>query len=208
MNQTVIFDSDGVLIDSLELHWRNEIAVLAEHGVTVTREKLASITGMSENEWLAMVKKETGTDFVIAQVIEEFNARKLEEIHKIQMMPGVVSLLDQLKEAGFKLGIATGASRIFFEKVWEILGLEKWFSTYVTADDIEHCKPAPDIFLESAGHLDADPTTSVIFEDGVRGLEAGRAAGMKVVAYRQKEGPADCRIEDFGEMSIERIRSL
>ncbi len=208
MKQAAIFDSDGTLIDSLPMHWRIERELLRNEGVDLTEEEQVSYTGKSERDWIRQLMRTKGASFAVDRFIEKMTERKLAAIPEVTFMPGVEELLDQLKAQGFKLAVATGASRAFFEQVRKRLALDRWFDSFVTADDVEKGKPSPEIFLASAKRLGVKAEECVVFEDGTLGLEAASAALMTPIAYRNKKGPAALRIEHFGVITVERLRSL
>lgn len=190
------------------MHWRIERELLEKKGILISLEEQVSFTGKSERDWLQQVKEKHNASFSIDEFIETMTARKLAAATEVTLMPGVEELLNELKDEGFKMAVATGASRIFFEEVRKSLDLDRWFTRFITADNVTKGKPAPDIFLTSAEQLGVQPADCLVFEDGTVGLEAAAAAKMYAVAFRNNVGPASLRIETFDEIDVARLRSL
>jgi len=150
--------------------------------------------------------------------IQRLSLRK-EELYRevvkdwgIEPLPGVRQWLERLREGGIACGIGSSTEEKNVKLGLEILGLEMFFKTAVTAEHVKRGKPAPDVFLEVARRLGARSERCVVFEDAPAGVEAGRAAGMKVVGVTTTHPgghleSVDREVERLDELSIQEIES-
>jgi beta-phosphoglucomutase len=139
--------------------------------------------------------------------LSEWKENRYREIisDKLALLPGVQKLLNDLKENGFLLAIGTSAPRVNLELVLERLSLQNQFNACITDKDVEKGKPAPDTFLKAAEKLFLSPGQCVVVEDAIQGVEAGKAAMMKVVAVtttrkREDLGEADIVVDSLDEL--------
>jgi beta-phosphoglucomutase family hydrolase len=211
---TAIFDWDGVILDSSRHHeesWerlaREEGKILPEghflkgfgrRNVEIMRDMLHWSEDLNEIQRLSLRKEE-----LYREVVKDWG---------IEPLPGVRRWLERLQEGGIACGIGSSTEDKNVKLGLEILGLGMFFKTAVTAEHVKRGKPAPDVFLEVARRLGARPERCVVFEDAPAGVEAGRAAGMKVVGVTTThpgghlEG-VDREVERLDELSIQEIES-
>jgi sugar-phosphatase len=186
---TVIFDMDGLLIDS-EPYWREAATeALQQFGITLTAEQHLFTTGLRTKEWLEYwfnffqidprFVKETG-EKIVRKAIE-----KIKE--KGEAMPGIDPALLFFKEKHFKLGLATSSPPALIKVVIEKLHLENYFEAYSSAENLPYSKPHPQVYLDCARMLDASPLTCLCFEDSINGLISAKAARMKCVIVPARE---------------------
>ncbi|MDP2624645.1 MAG: HAD family phosphatase [Candidatus Peregrinibacteria bacterium] len=180
----VICDLDGLLIDSEQLHFEAYRYILGDYGVTVTRQ-------MFIDAWLSGTIY--GTHYYLKEAgitdkdeIARARARKTDRYVEIaagrlKLMPGVEGFLKRLNQVGIPMGVGTGGYRKEYEFSIKECGLNPYVQAMVGGDDAPRNKPAPDIFLEVAKRLNADPEQCVVFENSVVGLNAGLAAGMHCI---------------------------
>ena len=212
MKWTAIFDWDGVILDSSRHHeesWerlgREEGRVLPEghflrgfgrRNIEIMRDLLGWSTDLAEIQRLSLRKEEW-----YREVVKEWG---------IEPLPGVQVWLERLEAAGIACGIGSSTEKKNVELGLGILGLERFFRTAVTAEDVQRGKPAPDVFLEVARRLGAEAGRCVVFEEAPAGVEAGRAAGMKVVGVTTThpgghlEG-VDREVERLDELRVEEL---
>lgn len=178
-----IFDWDGVILDSSKHHEQSWERLAKEEGkilpeghflrgfgrrnVEIMRDLLGWSDQLEEIQRLSQRKEE-----LYREVVEDWG---------IQALPGVRVWLERLREAGIPCAIGSSTEQKNVRLGLHLLGLEAFFTAAVTAEHVQRGKPAPDVFLEAARRLGADPRRSVVFEDAPSGVEAGRAAGMKVI---------------------------
>ena len=181
--QAIIFDMDGVIVDSEERHERAFLEVVHEIGC---RDKLA----LRFADYIGRSDQVLWVDFVAIhkppQTVEELlmmkRDRMIELIRREQpLFEGLPELIEKLA-ARYVLGLASGSERQVVAEVLEIDRLGRFFDAVVTDSDIPHGKPAPDIFLRAAELLQVPPQACCVIEDSKPGVAAGRAAGMEVIA--------------------------
>ncbi len=204
-----IFDVDGVLTDTVELHYRSWVRLAHEEGLAFDREMNDRMRGLSRYESLKILL--AGRTIPDAQA-EEYLARKntyflafLSEITPADLLPGVLPLLGELRAAGLKIGIGS-ASRNAREVVRR-LGIADYIDAYSDGHVVTRSKPAPDVFLAAAHLLGVPPECCVVVEDAESGIEAARAAGMRVIGV----GPcarvcgADLAVESLAGVSLSHV---
>ena len=182
--KAILFDMDGVLVDSEEFIRQAAIMMFAEKGIQATAEDFFPFTGMGENRFLGGVAEKYG----IQLDIETDKARTYEiygEITegKLKALPGVHEVLQLCRSRQLKTAIATSADEIKMRINLRQIGLSEYdFDARIFADMIRHKKPHPEVYLTAAKHLGMKPSECLVIEDAPSGLEAGRAAGMKCLA--------------------------
>ena len=178
----IIFDYDGLIVDSERLEADLVIEALAEWGVTVGYEDFGHLFGTvdADHEWQLLVDKWCGRTATELESIVRPRITPLKE--RQALLPGVLELLAAAEARGLKIGLGTGNSLEVLERRLGRHGIFDRFHTVVTRAEVAHGKPAPDIFLEVARRLKVAPAACLVLEDSVHGCEAAIAAGMRVIA--------------------------
>lgn len=203
----VIFDLDGSLVDSMWI-WRDiDIEYLGRFGISLPENLQAEIEGKSFSETAHFFKEHFQLPVSIEAIKEDWNRMAWDKYsHQVPLKEGVNEFLELCRSKNIKLGIATSNSRELVENVASVHGLEDYFSCILTGCDVEKGKPAPDIYLAVAKQLQVKPARCLVFEDVIPGIQAGKAAGMKVCAVadeysahqlEEKKALADYFIESF-----------
>ena len=181
----VIFDFDGVVIDSHEAHERSWFALADELDRPFTRESFVATFGQRNESILPLLGwTEIGDKMRIQQLGDrkETLYREILRREGIQPLPGVVALLEDLRAQGFPCAIGTSTPRANVECVLEITGLAGFFRDVASAEDVTRGKPDPEVFLKAAEKLGVEPSACVVIEDAMVGIRAAKAAGMKALA--------------------------
>lgn len=178
-----IFDWDGVIIDSSRQHERAWELVAAEERRVLPPGVFQRSFGMRNDRVIRELLGWTNDPERIRQLSERKEAlfRSLIQQERVEPLPGVMPWLNALREAGVPCAVATSTPRANLECVMDQLPLRPFFPVTVTAEDVRHGKPHPEVFLTAAARLGVPPARCVVFEDAHVGVEAARAAGMKVV---------------------------
>lgn len=181
--QSVIFDLDGTLVDSMWLWHDIDVEFLEKRGLTLPETYQHDIEGMSFTE-TAVYTKDL---FRLKETVEElktiWNGMALQKYsYEVNFKPGAKEFLHYCKQQGITLGIATSNSKELVEAVTRALNFQNDIQEIVTACEVAHGKPAPDVYLEAARRLSAEPGRCLVFEDVPMGIKAARNAGMKVCA--------------------------
>lgn len=187
MIESVIFDMDGVLIDSVGAVHRARTKILKEdYGIdiaSVPDPHNEGHKGNSVRSLLAAVKEHTGITISEDEFKPKFAAMVYEDLKSsgTKVDPELLEFLQELKQHGVPLAVATSSANDSAEYKLRILGIKDFFQAIITADLITNHKPHPEAYLVAMEQLHAAPTKSFVFEDSSQGIEAGRAAGAHVI---------------------------
>ncbi|MFK0049385.1 HAD family hydrolase [Streptomyces sp. NPDC090741] len=181
---SVIFDLDGTLVDSEPNYYESGRRTLARHGVPdFTWEQHARFIGIGTLETLEILRDRYGIQAPVEQLLAEQNAAYLELARAgTESFPEMRKFVERLHAEGVPMAVASGSSREAIDAVLAGTGLDALLTTVVSAEEVAHGKPAPDVFLEAARRLGADPADCVVVEDAAPGAQAAHAAGMACVA--------------------------
>ena len=204
----VIFDMDGVLVDSEPKHMEAIRAVLAPHGVEYTDADNDRFFGFTDMEVFTTLSTERGLP-LDASGMTRRRVEMIVEFTRAQSIPpmdGVPAVIHQLHDAGYRLAVASGSAMEIIEATLDVLGITACFDVVVSCLTIGRGKPAPDVFLAAAERLGVPPSRCLVVEDSRNGLLAAKAAGMACAAIpcaetsRQDFSEADWRFERFSEV--------
>ncbi len=175
----VVFDLDGLLVDSEPVQieaWRD---FLATHDKTLDQALLNRLYGLRVWDTARVVIDELGLDMTVDQVVEQRDARFFELLPgRLVAMPGATEIVNTLYDLGVRLALATSGHRRYVDVALEALNLQGMFEIEVTGDMVERGKPAPDIYLAAAERLTLTPGSCVALEDAPNGIASAKAAGM------------------------------
>ena len=197
--EAVLFDMDGVLVDSEAFICQAGRTMFAEKGYPVLAEDFLPFTGMGENRYLGGVAEKHQIPFDL----EKDKARTYEIYAdlvrgKLSPLDGVHDFIGKCRKQGLKIAVASSADTVKVNINLKEIGLElDLFQAVVTGLDIEHKKPAPDIFLKAAQLVNADPGHCLVVEDAISGVAAGKAAGARVLALTTSFSPGDLSGADW-----------
>ena len=209
---TVIFDIDGLLIDSEPLWNQAAEEVLRDYGVNLTEEQYTSTTGLRTKEFVQWW-------FRYYQIGEQEHSKAEKRIvhsvltkieHQATIMPGLGYIFDFFYKKQFKIGLATSSPQELIDLVIKMTGIGPYLNATSSAEDLPFGKPHPQVYLNCAVKMDSTPTSCICFEDSFNGLIAAKSARMKCVVvphYSQlkddKWGAADLKLsslQNFGEL--------
>ncbi|MGR4879808.1 HAD family hydrolase [Streptomyces sp. LARHCF249] len=181
---SVIFDLDGTLVDSEPNYFESGRRTLERHGVPAfTWEQHSRFIGIGTLETLEILKERYAIQAPVEQLLAEQNASYLELARTgTEVFPQMRKFVERLHAEGAAMAVASGSSREAIDAVLSGTGLDALLTTAVSAEEVAHGKPAPDVFLEAARRLGAEPADCVVVEDAAPGALAVRAAGMACVA--------------------------
>ena len=209
----VIFDMDGVLVDSYDAHFRSWNRMLQDRGLSVSREQFAASFGRTSRE----IIQETWPEQAPTEAdIARWDSQKEQAYRQILResfpeMPGASPLIAALDEAGFALAIGSSGPPANVQVVLDCLAQAHRFDAAITGDDVERGKPDPEVFLKAAAEMGVAPGACAVVEDAVPGLQAARRAGMAPIAITGTAEPealaqrALVVIESLTELSPARI---
>ena len=181
--RALIFDFDGTLADTMPTHFLAWQAALIPHGLTFSEARFYELGGWSTPRLAELLISEAGSPLAPEQLVREKEAQFVRLAKHIQPIRPVVEIASQNRGV-LPLAVATSGLRRVISPILAELGLADWFAAVVTADDVVHAKPAPDLFLEAARRLNVEPRCCRVYEDTDAGLEAAERAGMPSVDVR------------------------
>lgn len=190
--QAVVFDMDGVLTDSEPLICAAAMAMFREHGVTAQPEDFVPFVGTGEDRYIGGVAERHGVTLDLQEAKRRTYEIYLQELPgRLRAFPGAMAFVRQCRHAGLRTAVASSADMIKVAANLNAIGMPtaEW-DAIVTAEDVKHKKPAPDIFLAAARKLELSPSHCIVIEDAINGIDAARAAGMRCIAVAQSF-PAD-----------------
>lgn len=186
----VIFDLDGTLVDSEPQYYEAGRRVLAAHGVAdFTWREHTRFIGIGTLETMRTLRDEHAIAAPVEQLLHEKNRSYLELAGRsTPVFPAMRGLVEELHAAAYPLAVASGSSRAAVDAVLDGSGLASLLPVRVSAEEVAHGKPEPDVFLEAARRLGVPPSGCVVLEDAPPGAEAARRAGMRCVAVPYVRG--------------------
>jgi HAD superfamily hydrolase (TIGR01509 family) len=215
--EAVIFDFDGIVLDSETPEFESHRRIYERCGVALTVDEWCDVIGLwsegHDERWFSRLCERSASapshDAYHAEKRQVFN-----QVVSLEPMRGIRGLLTTLAEAGVPMAIASSAPARWVVSAAERIGVAPMFGAIVTGDAVERRKPAPDVYLEAARRLGVDPLRSIAIEDSGPGLAAARAAGMKTVAIphwlteRHDLSGADLKVVHAGELTLARLAAL
>jgi beta-phosphoglucomutase len=209
----IIWDLDGVIIDSGEEHRISWYRMAHDEGLPFTDEQFYATFGMRNDKIIPMLWGPMSEQRVkeLADRKEMYFREVVKE--KVGPLPGAIELLTALRDAGYKQALASSTPIKNIEVISEKLHLERYLSALVSGEMVPHGKPAPDVFLRAAQELEMDPKYCLVIEDAVAGVEAAHAGGMRCIAVAgERDLPglraAELMVKDLTQVTVETIRNL
>ena len=211
--QAVIWDLDGVILDSADEHRRAWLRLAREEGIPMTDADFWATFGKRNDDIFATLWGNLTPEQVkILSDRKEMYFREL--IRKSAApLPGAIELMRELRDAHFSQALASSTPIENIDLIADVLGLNQYLSILVSGETVAKGKPAPDIFLKAAAELQMHPTVCLVIEDAVAGVEAAHAAGMRCIAVagnRDLPGlrKAELMVKDLTEVDLKRIQQL
>ena len=180
----IIFDCDGTLADTMPLHWKAWNAVTTRHGLHFPEDRFYALGGVPSRDIIALLCREQGVELDCLAVSKEKEEAYLPFLPEVQPIQLVVQVAEA-NHGRLPMAVASGGLKPIIEQVLEHLKILHYFDAIVTSEDVQHQKPAPDIFLEAARRIAIPPENCRAYEDTDLGLQAIRAAGMEPIDVRR-----------------------
>ncbi len=208
MTAAVVFDLDGVLVDS-ETVWDDvREALVRERGGRWHERAQADMMGMSSPEWSRYMHEELELTESPQAINDEVVRRMLERYRdELPLIDGAVSAVERLAEA-FPLALASSSNRPLIDAVLEGAGLGRHFAATVSSEEVARGKPAPDVFLEAARRLGVEPERCAAIEDSSNGLRAAHAAEMRVIAVPNAHYPPEPDVLALADVVLSSLDEL
>lgn len=217
MFRAVIFDMDGVIIDSEPIYFKAGNELFKYLGLDVSEEEHHSYVGISSKDMWSDIRNKHKIDLSTEELVEmemsiyiDYLLSKKDE----EPIPGVVELIEDLYKNNVNLALASSSSIKSIKIVLDMFNLGKFFKTIVSGYEVENGKPAPDIFLYAAKRLGVRSGDCIVIEDSENGIEAAKSAGMKCIGFKnlnsgkQDLSSADMVIDSFSQVNYEKLRQV
>jgi len=216
MLKAVIFDMDGVIINSEHVYQKVELEMAASLGLQVSQEELSQYTGIyMDIMWRELAQKYgLSIDIPLTVKKEEALMRDYYRSGELDVIPGSVELIKSLSGLGIRCAIATSSITESAQFVISRLELAPYIRVLVSSSMVENCKPSPDVFLKCIGKLNVEADACIAIEDSKSGCIAAKAAGIRVIAYGspascgQDLSMADLIVDDMGKIDMEMLTGL
>ena len=212
MARAVLWDMDGTLIDSEELHWICWRDTMAKEGIVITRQQFLASFGQRND---AIIPRWLGAAATPDRIERIENAK--EELYRhlvrtkgVSPLPGVASWLQRLHSEGWLQAIASSAPRANIEAVLDALAAAHVFQAIVSAEDVHRGKPDPEVYLTAAARVGVSPGRCIVVEDAVAGVEGARNAGMRSIGVSPdgKHLPADVLVRSLDRLDPGAFKTL
>jgi HAD superfamily hydrolase (TIGR01509 family) len=217
MIRTVIFDMDGVIIDTEPLHHNAFFTLFFELGINVSDTEYASFLGGSTRNIFQRLKQEFALTQDIDALLERKRAlfnRAFDEDASLDLLPGVRALIEDLRQHNVQLVVASSASKATIARVFKRFELGQYFTHTVSGEDFERSKPDPAIFVRAAELAETPVADCIVIEDSANGVTAAKAAGIYCVGYASPHSAgqdlrhADRIIQNFSELTAATIATI
>lgn len=208
---------DGVLVDTEPIYTDVNHRLLKRLGIVLPLERLLSYVGLSARHIWSEIRRDFGLRQSVEDLIQlERHAldRELVALDEIPVMPGVVTLIETLLDLNLNLGVGSSSPKRLIDRLLAKTGLRPYFKAVVSAEEVTHGKPAPDIFIAVSERLGCVPASCTVVEDSPHGIRAAQLAGMKAVGFQHTHSgnpdlsKADLIINDFSSGSIGKVVTL
>jgi beta-phosphoglucomutase family hydrolase len=209
----VIWDMDGILVDTGKVHFQSWMDTLPDFEIPFTREIFNNTFGMNNEGILKLLRGEDFDPKIIADISERKEASFRRAIHgRLNTVPGVLTLLEAIRDANIPQAIGSSAPQKNIDAVVEELGLNNYFKALISAAEMPG-KPNPAVFLTAAQKIHAPAAQCVVIEDAITGVEAARQAGMKCIAVTTTNTASSLQaanmvVDQLDELSVGDLISL
>lgn len=209
MTKAIIFDMDGVLVDSEPFHIQIEKQLFLLNQILVTDEEHHQFMGVATDVMWKKLAERHSLNLSVEELTEQNRVESIRffrEVDEIPVMPGLVDLLESLRKKDYPMAVASSSFPEIIHLILERTGLRKYFEVTVSSQEAGKSKPDPDVFLLAAEKLGIYPSDCLVIEDSKNGIKAAHAAGMRCIAYQgqgahpESQKAADAIIHHYSEL--------
>ncbi|MGB6421786.1 MAG: HAD family hydrolase [Anaerolineales bacterium] len=216
MIRAIIFDFDGLILETEEPVYQSWQEIFQEYGCTFTFDLFGAHIGTTGGAFnpLAELESQLGEPLPYREIRQRQQAREMELVLKRSILPGVLDYLESAKAMGLKIGLASSSECAWVTGHLSRLGLIDYFDSIKGSDDVQNTKPNPELFLASINDLGVSPDQAVVFEDSVNGIIAAKKAGLScvwvpnILTSRLSTDLADLRLESLEDMPLDELLQI
>lgn len=211
MIKAIIFDMDGVLVDSEPFHIEIEKQQFLMNQLSITNEEHHRYMGVATNVMWEQIAERHSLNVSVEELTEQNRIESIRfftEVKEIPVMPGLIDLLEKLQQKKYPMAVASSSFPEIIELILERTGIRKYFQVVVSSQEAGKSKPEPDVFLLAARKLKVMPNDCLVVEDSKNGIKAAQAAGMSCVAYQspgvdpQSQKEADAVVKSYAQLEM------
>ncbi len=211
MIEAIIFDMDGVLVDSEPFHIEIENRLFKLNGIDVSDEEHLEYMGVATEVMWRKIAERHMLELTVEKLTQQSRTesiRYFSELTEIPVMPGLIDLLEELKQKKYPMAVASSSFPEIIEIILTKTGLRSYFQVVVSSEEAGKSKPEPDVFLLAARKLGIIPWNCLVVEDSFNGIKAAHAAQMSCVAYQspgvdpRKQEHADVVVKSYKELAL------
>ena len=209
MERVILFDMDGVLVNTEPLHYQLWKQVFSERGIDLRFEAYKGCIGANGKRLMELVLEHYGLDFRGDQsLFDRYYQLKEENLRygDIPRIEGVAEVLEALQQRGYRMAVASSSTQDYIELCTDRVGIGHFFDVRFSAQWVKNTKPAPDVFLAAAEKMNAAPEDCVVVEDSTNGTLAAKAAGMRCIGFANPDSAGQCL--DAADVRIGSFREL
>jgi len=212
--KAIIFDMDGVIIDSEPLHMKLERELLEEFGGQISDAEHETFVGTTDYHMWSFFKDKFNMKPSVEELIEIKKERFIRNIHEVSLVDNFFEFMLGLYNRGYPLALASSNNRKIVDVIIEKFDLDNYLKVSISGEDIVNSKPDPEIFLKASQKLDVKPHNCLVIEDAIAGVLAAKSAGMKCIGFKnpnsgnQDLSKADVVIHSFKELTVDDIERL
>ncbi|NLU52254.1 MAG: HAD family phosphatase [Clostridiaceae bacterium] len=216
MIKALVFDMDGVIIDSEPIHTQILVQVLKELGKDVDPREFDEFIGMRDDEMWGVLKKRHMLKETVEQLLALHDTYKKKRFfgNDLEPIQGIPELISKAKSMNLKIALATSSHRFLAEQILKTLKIRHYFDALVTGNDVSNSKPDPEVYIKAALSLGVEPSECIAIEDSYFGIKASKGAGMKCIAYlnpnsgSQDTSSADLTVSSIKDIDLDKIIEL
>ncbi|MBV5312726.1 MAG: HAD family phosphatase [Prolixibacteraceae bacterium] len=211
MIKAIIFDMDGVLVDSEPFHIEIEKQQFLMNQLSITNEEHHRYMGVATKVMWEQIAERHSLNASVEELTEQNRIESIRfftEVKEIPVMPGLIDLLEKLQQKKYPMAVASSSFPEIIELILERTGIRKYFHVVVSSQEAGKSKPEPDVFLLAARKLKVMPNDCMVVEDSKNGIKAAQAAGMSCVAYQshgvdpQSQKEADAVVKSYAQLGM------
>ena len=216
MIRALIFDFDGLILETEEPVYQSWQEIFQEYGCTFTFDLFGAYIGTTDGSFnpFAELESQLGEPLPDREIRQRQQAREMELVLNRSILPGVLDYLESAKVMGLKIGLASSSDCAWVTGHLSRLGLIHYFDSIKGSEDVQNTKPDPELFLASINDLGVTPDQAVVFEDSVNGIIAAKKAGLQcvwvpnILTSRLSTDLADMRLESLEDMPLDELLQI